>query len=142
LTEKQKDEFIIKDNINYGDWDYNELTSWNDDKLSEWGNFKKDYKSEEIKNKIITEEEIKFNDKTAEELIETLSIKIRKIINENPDKIKNALAIIIQNGSGNGCLFLCDPSTKDIVTELKRISLSGEKTPLETLVRALYENNT
>jgi len=38
LTEEQKKEFIIKDNIGYGEWDWEELnTSWNMDLLLDWG---------------------------------------------------------------------------------------------------------
>lgn len=38
LTESQKDEFIIKDNIANGDWDWDILANeWNQDKLEEWG---------------------------------------------------------------------------------------------------------
>jgi hypothetical protein len=38
LTEKQKEEFLIKDNLNYGEWDFDVLTSeWNVGELIEWG---------------------------------------------------------------------------------------------------------
>ena len=38
LTEEQKKEFIVKDNVGYGEWDWNVLkTEWNPDKLNEWG---------------------------------------------------------------------------------------------------------
>lgn len=38
LTESQKDEFVIKDNIANGDWDWDILANeWNQDKLEEWG---------------------------------------------------------------------------------------------------------
>ena len=38
LTEKQKDEFVIKDNIANGEWDMDELAnSWSDLPLDEWG---------------------------------------------------------------------------------------------------------
>lgn len=38
LTEEQKNEFIIKDNIANGDWDYDILANeWNAEDLNEWG---------------------------------------------------------------------------------------------------------
>ena len=38
LTEAQKKEFIIKDNVGFGDWDSNMLANaWNTDLLKDWG---------------------------------------------------------------------------------------------------------
>lgn len=38
LTDEQKREFIIKDNVPFGDWDWDELAnSWDAEKLNEWG---------------------------------------------------------------------------------------------------------
>lgn len=38
LTEAQKKEFIIKDNVGFGDWDTNMLANaWNTDLLKDWG---------------------------------------------------------------------------------------------------------
>lgn len=38
LTDGQKREFIIKDNVPFGDWDWDELAnSWDAEKLNEWG---------------------------------------------------------------------------------------------------------
>lgn len=37
LTEEQVAEFIVKDNLPYGEWDIDELKTWDSDKLSEWG---------------------------------------------------------------------------------------------------------
>lgn len=37
MTEEEKKQFIIKDNVNYGDWDYDELESWDEVKLEDWG---------------------------------------------------------------------------------------------------------
>ena len=37
-TEEQKAEFLIKDNVGFGEWDWNQLQSeWDTDKLDEWG---------------------------------------------------------------------------------------------------------
>ena len=57
-TAEQRNEFVIKDNVGYGEWDWEQLANeWDDEKLSEWGlnvpsfeNNKLDYsdKNEEI----------------------------------------------------------------------------------------------
>lgn len=37
-TEEQKAEFLIKDNVGFGEWDWDSLTNeWNADKLEDWG---------------------------------------------------------------------------------------------------------
>jgi ParB-like chromosome segregation protein Spo0J len=37
-TEEQKAEFLIKDNVGFGEWDWNELnTDWNTEQLEGWG---------------------------------------------------------------------------------------------------------
>jgi ParB-like chromosome segregation protein Spo0J len=38
LTEQQKDEFIVKDNVGFGEWDWDMLANeWDADLLDEWG---------------------------------------------------------------------------------------------------------
>lgn len=37
LTDEEKQQFIIKDNVSFGDWDYDELENWDSDKLEAWG---------------------------------------------------------------------------------------------------------
>jgi len=38
LTEEQKKEFIVKDNVGYGEWDWDDLANnWDVDLLTEWG---------------------------------------------------------------------------------------------------------
>ena len=37
LTEDQKRELMIKDNIQAGDWNFDELDNWNKDELEGWG---------------------------------------------------------------------------------------------------------
>ena len=37
-TKEQRDEFVIKDNVSFGDWDWDILkTDWNIDQLNDWG---------------------------------------------------------------------------------------------------------
>lgn len=38
LTEEQKQEFIIKDNVGFGEWDWDQLANeWDSEMLSDWG---------------------------------------------------------------------------------------------------------
>ena len=38
LTEEQKDEFIVKDNVGFGEWDWDSLANeWDTEKLDDWG---------------------------------------------------------------------------------------------------------
>jgi ParB-like chromosome segregation protein Spo0J len=38
LTEEQKQEFIVKDNVGFGEWDWDSLANeWDAEKLEEWG---------------------------------------------------------------------------------------------------------
>jgi ParB-like chromosome segregation protein Spo0J len=37
-TEEQKNEFLIKDNVGFGEWDWDSLANeWNTDELTDWG---------------------------------------------------------------------------------------------------------
>jgi hypothetical protein len=36
LTEEQKKEFIVKDNVGFGEWDFEALQEWDSVKLEEW----------------------------------------------------------------------------------------------------------
>jgi hypothetical protein len=95
------------------------------------------FDEQELINLLIAEEEVQIANKTAEEAIEALSTKIRKIAKDNPRQMNSALAVIVNNGRGNAVLFLTDPNTADIVKELHRYADSGEHSPLETLVKSL-----
>jgi ParB-like chromosome segregation protein Spo0J len=49
LTEEQKNEFIIKDNIGFGEWDYDVLKlDWNADDLINWGMDFPDFKEPDL----------------------------------------------------------------------------------------------
>ena len=37
LTDKEKERFIIADNVAFGEWDYETLEAWNADELAMWG---------------------------------------------------------------------------------------------------------
>jgi ParB-like chromosome segregation protein Spo0J len=60
-TEEQQREFIIKDNVGYGEWDWNVIANeWDTDKLEEWGmNIPSFDSNEEIEDELQIDEEIK-----------------------------------------------------------------------------------
>lgn len=37
MTDDEKRQFIIKDNVSFGDWDYDELENWDSEQLDDWG---------------------------------------------------------------------------------------------------------
>jgi hypothetical protein len=37
LTEEQQREFIIKDNVGFGEWDWEQLKEWDGEELEKWG---------------------------------------------------------------------------------------------------------
>lgn len=48
-TEEQRREFVIKDNVGFGEWDWEELANaWDSEKLEEWGLDVPDFGTEEI----------------------------------------------------------------------------------------------
>lgn len=81
LSDEQQREFIIKDNIGYGEWEYNMLQSdWNVEQLTEWGldfKFQDEKEIEDISDEIqkvfrievICEDEIQ-QEQTYNQLIE------------------------------------------------------------------------
>lgn len=57
LTEEEQKQFIIKDNVGFGEWDWEQLANqWDSDELKEWGLdlpvFENSYETEDISDKI------------------------------------------------------------------------------------------
>lgn len=58
LSEEKQKEFIIKDNLESGEWNWDELAnSWEQEKLGEWGLMRENWK-EDIENKEIDTNEL------------------------------------------------------------------------------------
>ena len=60
LTEEQKKEFIVKDNVGFGEWEYDILANeWDSSKLTEWGLdvWLNEDDIKELKNPVNTESE-------------------------------------------------------------------------------------
>ena len=59
-TDKQKKEFIIKDNVGFGEWDWDILSNdYNYEELAEWG-LEVDFGNDEDENEEVFEDEQKF----------------------------------------------------------------------------------
>lgn len=140
LTEDQKREYIIKDNIALGEWEKTIIAKkYSDLDLKTWGIdlLGASMGKEELTAAILTEKERKEAGKTADEISKALSEKIKTITAEDPKRINSAICIVVQNGRGNDVMVLADPNAKDIIAELKRYADAGEHSPLECLMRAL-----
>ncbi len=140
LTEDQKREYIVKDNIALGEWEKTIIAKkYSDLDLKTWGIdlLGASMGKEELTAAILTEKERKEAAKTADEISKALSEKIKTITAEDPKRINSAICIVVQNGRGNDVMVLADPNAKDIIAELKRYADAGEHSPLECLMRAL-----
>ncbi|HPX82824.1 MAG TPA: ParB N-terminal domain-containing protein [Syntrophales bacterium] len=140
LTEDQKREYIIKDNIALGEWEKTIIAKkYSDLDLKTWGIdlLGASMGKEELTAAILTEKERKEATKTADEISKALSEKIKAITAEDPKRINSAICIVVRNGRGNDFMVLADPNAKDIIAELKRYADAGEHSPLECLMRAL-----
>ena len=140
LTEDQKREYIIKDNIALGEWEKTIIAKkYSDLDLKTWGIdlLGASMDKEELTAAILTEKERKEATKTADEISKALSEKIKTITAEDPKRINSAICIVVQNGRGNDVMVLADPNANDIIAELKRYADAGEHSPLECLMRAL-----
>ncbi len=89
LTEDQKKEFIIKDNVPGGEWDWSELANeWDVNKLNEWGL--------DIKGAIdLTDTEPSYSDETLEKEAITVSF-----LKNNSDSIRDEIDGIIKKYPG------------------------------------------
>ncbi|WP_028893162.1 ParB N-terminal domain-containing protein [Syntrophorhabdus aromaticivorans] len=140
LTEDQKREYIVKDNIALGEWEKTIIAKkYSDLDLKTWGIdlLGASMGKEELTAAILTEKERKEATKTADEISKALSEKIKAITAEDPKRINSAICIVVRNGRGNDFMVLADPNAKDIIAELKRYADAGEHSPLECLMRAL-----
>lgn len=83
LTEEQQREFIIKDNVGFGEWDYDILgNEWDSEQLEEWGmddiHFDYEWKNEEIDTEEMNDEAkitLKYSVIEYEEILELIAEK-------------------------------------------------------------------
>ena len=90
LTEEQKQEFIVKDNVGFGEWDWDMLANeWDVDKLDEWGLNVPNYENTDIDLDAFFEED----NREKEEKF--------KIVLEYSEEDYNAVTEALQNYSGS-----------------------------------------
>jgi hypothetical protein len=59
LTEEKKKEFIVKDNVGYGEWDFDELANnWDIEELTEWGLEIPNFKVNELDYSILDQSDV------------------------------------------------------------------------------------
>lgn len=86
LSEQQKKEFIVKDNVGFGEWDWDDLANnWNVEELTEWGldipNFEiaEEQELKDLSDKLKSEFKIEIICKSEEEQEQTYN----KLIEQN-----------------------------------------------------------
>ena len=113
LTEKQKDEFVIKDNIANGDWDMDIIANeWDAEELAEWG-------LEEVEELIDTDEIIEVaSENTIKEFDDDTDYDLKKLYRE---KVSEEIEKRIEKGVGNGSIR---PEIADVLrTRAKQCSI-------------------
>jgi hypothetical protein len=73
-----------------------------------------------------------------DQIIRQFGEAITALAEKDPDAITNATAIIVQAGTGKGCLVLSDPALDDVIDELTRYAENGTPSPLAALMEARH----
>lgn len=96
LTEKQKDEFVIKDNIANGDWDMDIIANeWDAEELAEWG-------FDEVEDFIDVDEIVEVaSDNTIKEFSEDTNYNLEKLYRE---KVSEEITKKIDKGVADGSI--------------------------------------
>jgi hypothetical protein len=104
LTEEQKDEFIVKDNVGFGEWDWDILANeWDTEKLQDWGLSLPVYFNDS--DELGTDFNLPEGDKTPfQQMTFTLA-------DEQAEQIKNAIADIKQTEEYKYCETLGNENT-------------------------------
>jgi len=104
LTEQQKDEFIVKDNVGFGEWDWDILANeWDTEKLENWGLSLPVYFNDS--DELGTDFNLPEGDKTPfQQMTFTLA-------DEQAEQIKNAIADIKQTEEYKYCEILGNENT-------------------------------
>ncbi len=138
LTKKREQEIAIRDNVQNGKWDKQILReAWSEAPLADWGLDLPDgwMDHKELAKRIASETEYQEAKATAADIASAITAKLREAAKNDPERFNRAIAIVVQSGRGNDVLILADPATSDIVKELQRYADSGERSPLDRLIR-------
>jgi hypothetical protein len=105
LTEKQKKEFVIKDNVAFGEWDYDALANeWSDLPLEEWG-----INTDAWGATIIDDMSLEDKDHEFTQMTFTLSMRQKDIVDSAIKKARKGVEISDnQNGNGNALEVVCN----------------------------------
>lgn len=92
LTEEQKKEFIIKDNVGFGEWDWDSLANeWDSDALTEWGLSTPTFDAPELDYSVLDEAETYVDDKLKEY---THGVKKAILIEFESDHYEEAVELV------------------------------------------------
>ena len=83
--------------------------------------------------------EVEWNPSVAvlrDEILRRFTERLDAICQKHPERLMDAIGIVIQAGPGRTVLILSDPSTKDIVAELQRYAEADLPSPLTQLLNA------
>jgi DNA modification methylase len=106
LTEEQQREFIIKDNVGYGEWDWELIASeWDAAQLNDWGLDIPDFKAEEIEAE---EDEYEIPDELKTDIVlgDLIEIGEHRLLCGDSTDVNN-LSLLLQNKKPE--LLLTDP---------------------------------
>ena len=72
-------------------------------------------------------------------IITSLTGHIERLAAQHPERLRDALAVILPAGRGHtrDCLILADPACSDAAAELRRLAEAGTKSPIAALLSAL-----
>lgn len=94
----------------------------------------------ELAGAIRSEQEHHANDAPdPQAVIDGLAGHIQRLAEQHPERLKDAVAVILPAGRGHtrDCLILADPACADAAAELRRHVDAGEKSPVAALMSAL-----
>lgn len=139
LTNEQKKQFIIKDNANFGDWDFDELAnSWEITELTDWG---VDLPNWDLNTENEVQPDEKYSRKIADPIYEMTKEKKPEIVElYNSDKYKQLIIEIENSNLSNGEKdFLKVAASRHIVFNYSNIAEFYAHSNKET--QNLMENN-
>ena len=71
-----------------------------------------------------------------DQILRQFTDKLATIAEQHPDRLTDAIGIVVQAGPGKACFILSDPAAQDLVDELQRLSDQGAPSPLADLAAA------
>jgi hypothetical protein len=93
---------------------------------------------EELKERINNEKEYHYKQLDIDKLLAKYSQKLMQIWQDDPESMTKSTLVCLPNDSGTkAIMIMTDPSTSDIITEIRRYAEAGEKSPLEKLTQSM-----